>query len=193
VLDHAATHGLAMFRAFGKACYGMLLVRRADLAGGVSLLREGFEAFGTESAGYRVLMFLGELADALGRNGQRAEGLAAVNDALERGERISEGWVMAELLRVKGELLRLEWTRGNANAAEGCFREALQLAGTQAALAWELRAATSLARLWRDQRRYVDGVGVLQPVYDRFTEGFETADLTAARALLGELSDAGQT
>jgi len=193
VLDHAATHGLAMHRAFGKACYGMLLVRRADLAGGVSLLREGFEAFGTESAGYRVLMFLGELADVLGRNGQRAEGLAAVNDALERGERSSEGWVMAELLRVKGELLRLERTPGNANAAEGCFRKALQLAGTQAALAWELRAATSLARLWLDQRRYADGVGVLQPVYDRFTEGFETADLTAARALLGELSDGAPT
>jgi predicted ATPase len=74
-------------------------------------------------------------------------------------------------------------------AAEGHFRQALDWARRQGALSWELRAATSLARLLSDQGRSADATGFLQPVYDRFTEGFDTADLKAAKALLDVLAE----
>jgi predicted ATPase len=91
---------------------------------------------------------------------------------------------MAELLRVKGELFLLDGASSAEDSAKGCFLQALQLARTQDALSWELRAALSLARLLRDRGRPTEGRALLQAVYDRFTEGFETADLRAAKALL---------
>ena len=89
-----------------------------------------------------------------------------------------------ELLRVKGELLLLQGAPGAAAAAEDHFRQALDWASRQGALSFELRAATSLARLLRDQGRAADATALLQPVYDRFTEGFDTPDLKAATTLL---------
>jgi predicted ATPase len=90
------------------------------------------------------------------------------------------------LLRVKGELVLLQGAAGARAAAEDHFRQALDWA-RQGALSWELRAATSLARLWRDQGRPAEGMALLQPVYDRFTEGFGTTDLKAAKALIDAL------
>jgi predicted ATPase len=94
------------------------------------------------------------------------------------------------LLRVKGALILLQGSPGAAAAAEGHFRQALNLARRQGALSWELRAATNLARLLSDQGRSVDAIALLQPVYDQFTEGFDTADLKAAKALLNALCQA---
>ena len=107
-----------------------------------------------------------------------------------QAERTEERWAMAELVRVKGELLLLEGAPGAAAAAEDHFRQALDWARRQQALSWELRAATSFARLLRSQGRPADAIACLQPVYDRFTEGFGTADLIAAKMLLDELGDA---
>ena len=102
-------------------------------------------------------------------------------------ERSQEGWLTPELLRLKGEILLLESTPAVAETAADLFWQALDWARRQGALSWELRAATSLARLWRDQGRSADATEVLQPVYDRFIEGLETADLRSARALLDTL------
>ena len=102
-------------------------------------------------------------------------------------ERFQRGWLTPELLRLKGEILLLQSTPAVAETAADFFWQALDWAHRQGALSWELRAATSLARLWRDQGRSADATGVLQPVYDRFTEGLETADLRSARALLDTL------
>jgi predicted ATPase len=96
------------------------------------------------------------------------------------------------LLRLKGELFRLERTPAVAERAEDLFRQSLDIAHQQGALSWELRAATSLARLLRDQRRPADAIACLQPVYGRFTEGFGTADLIAAKQLLDELGVANR-
>ena len=131
------------------------------------------------------------MAEALGRAGQNADGLAAIEEAIARSERTEERWAMAELLRVKGELLLLQGAPGAAAAAEDHFRQALDWARRQGALSWELRAATSLARLLRNQGRPADATACLQPIYDRFTEGFGTADLVAAKQLLDDLSAAG--
>jgi predicted ATPase len=86
------------------------------------------------------------------------------------------------LLRIKGELLRLQGALGAAAAAEDHFRQALDWTCRQGALSWEQCAATSLARLLRDQGRSADALALLQPVYDRFTEGFDTADLKTRKS-----------
>jgi predicted ATPase len=127
----------------------------------------------------------------LGRAGKNTDGLAAIEEAIARFERTEERWAMAELVRVKGELLLSQGAPGAA-AAEDHFRQALDWARQQGALSWELRAATSLARLMRNRGRPADAIACLEPVYDRFTEGFGTADLTAAKQLLNELSHGHQ-
>src|SRR6202035_5080415 len=95
----------------------------------------------------------------------------------------------AELLRIKGELLLLQGGFGAAAAVEDHYRQALGWARRQGALSWELRAATSLARLLRDQNRSTEAIALLAPIYNRFTEGFETADLKAASALIDALNN----
>jgi predicted ATPase len=127
------------------------------------------------------------MAEALGRAGQVSEGLAAIEEALAWTDRTEDRWAIAELLRVKGELLLLHGAPGAAATAEGHFRQALDWARRQGALSLELRAATSFARLLRDQGRPADAMALLQPVYDRFTEGFDTIDLQAAKALIDAL------
>ena len=92
------------------------------------------------------------------------------------------------MLRIKGERFLSLGAPEAAAAAEGHFRQALDWARRQGALSWELRATTSLARLWRDQARSKEAYEILAPVYDRFTEGFATADLRVARSLIQEIS-----
>ena len=127
------------------------------------------------------------MIEALGHAGQIADGLVAIEEAIARSEETDERRLIAELLRLKGELLLLEGAPGAKAAAEDLSQRALDWARRQGALSLELRAATSLARLWRDQGRPAEGIALLQPVYNRFTEGFDTADLKAARALLDPL------
>jgi predicted ATPase len=97
------------------------------------------------------------------------------------------GWYSPELLRIKGELLLQQAADQSALTAEKCFDEAAQIAREQDALFWELRVALSVARLRVRQGRRREAKATLAPVYDRFTEGFATADMQAARALLEEL------
>ena len=111
-----------------------------------------------------------------------------IDEALEQANRSEEHWCMPELLRINGEVVLLDEAPNRAQEAEGYFRQALDGARRLEALSWELRAATSLARLMRAQGRAADAMALLQPVYDRFTEGFDTADLRTARALINQLS-----
>ena len=99
-------------------------------------------------------------------------------------EQSDGGWITPELLRLKGELYMLQSAPAAAETAERCFREALAAARPQGALSWELRAATSLARLLRKLGRPTHAIAGLQPIYARFTEGFDNADLTAAKRVL---------
>jgi predicted ATPase len=106
---------------------------------------------------------------------------------MERAERTGGRWQLSESLRIKRELLLLKGAISAPAAAEDQFRQSLDWARRLGALSRELRATTSLARLLRDQSRAADAKALLQPVYDRFTEGFDTADLKAAKALLDVL------
>ena len=107
--------------------------------------------------------------------------------ALLRAKRIEEGWCFAELLRKNGELLLAQAAPTDVTNAEECFRKALECGRRQDALSWELRSATSPVRIYHRQGRTPQARNVLAPVYRRFTEGFTTADLLAAKALLDTL------
>ena len=187
LLDHSTRHALAVWQAFGLGHQGVLAIKRGDLNTGLRLLRAGLDEFGETRFLFGYSEFRGKLARALGDADHGAEGLAVIEEALAWTERTGERSRIAELLRVKGELLRLQGEQGAAAAAEDHFRHAFDCARRQGALSWELRAATSLAQLLRDQSRAADALALLQPIYDRFTEGFETADLKAAKALIDSL------
>jgi predicted ATPase len=183
-MDEATRQDLSRWRAYGHAYQGALAIRSGDTAAGLQLLRAGFDELG----GFATLRFMDFLLpEALCRTGALVEGLATVDAAIARSEETEEQRLLAELLRIKGELLRRQGRTGAAATTEDHFRQALDWARRQGALAWELRAATSLAQLLRDQGRSVDALAALQPVYNRFTEGFDTADLKTAKALLDAL------
>jgi hypothetical protein len=181
-------HALALRRAFGQGHHGVLVIKRGEIVRGLKLLRASLDEIAEARSALGLIMFLDVMAEALGRSGQIADGLAAIEEALAWTERTEGLWATAELLRIKGELLLLQGAPGAAAAAEDHFRQALDWARRQGALSWELRSATSLARLWRGQGRPMEAMALLQPVYDHFTEGFETADLKAAKALLDALA-----
>jgi predicted ATPase len=147
------------------------------------LLRAGLDELGeARSAVFGLIELL--MPEALGRAGRIAEGLAAIEEAINHSENTEERWMIAEMLRIKGELLLLQGGPTAAVTAEDHCRQALDWAARKGALSWELRAAMSLAGLLCDQGRFADAKALLQPVYDRFTEGFDTADLKTAKLLL---------
>jgi predicted ATPase/DNA-binding winged helix-turn-helix (wHTH) protein len=184
LLDDSTRHALSRWRAFGRSYQGMLAVQRGDLTTGLRLLRA---AFGEPAAvGFVPQLVSLFLAEALGRSGQIADGLGTIEEAIARSERTDERWVIAELLRSKGELLLLR--SGAEVAAEDHFLQALDWAQRQNALSWELRTALSLARLWRGQHRVEEARTLLGPVYGRFTEGLATADLREAKGLLEQFA-----
>ncbi|MEA2788429.1 MAG: hypothetical protein QOG73_835, partial [Acetobacteraceae bacterium] len=184
LLDHSAQDALPSWGALSRLLQGVLVTRRGDLGPGLRQLRGALDEFGGPLV---AMMFLNELAAGFARAGQIADGLAAAEQAIERAERTKARWLFPESLRIKGELLLLQAATGAAAAAEDHFRQALDWARRQGALSLELRAATSLAPLLRDQGSSAEAKAVLQPVYDRFTEGFDTADLKAAKTLLDAL------
>jgi predicted ATPase len=187
LLNLSTRHALPSWGALGRASQGVLAIRRGDVDPGLRLLRAGFDEFGGPVTDWLSVMFLSELAAGLGRAGRPAEGLTTAEQTIKRAEHAEARWFFPESLRIKGELLLLQAADGAAAAAEADFRQALDWARRQGALSWELRAATSLAGLVSDQGRAADAVAILKPVYDQFTEGFDTSDLKAAKVLLDDL------
>ena len=187
LLDHSAKHGLALWHVRGRGFNGMLLNQIGDTAAGLPLLGAALKELRETKYTGHLMAFLGAFAEASGGVGQVAEGLAAIGQALARSERTEGRWGMAELLRIKGELTLREGGPNVTEAAEELFLKAIDWARRQSALSWEMRAATSLSRLWHDRSRTKEARELLAPVYARFTEGFGTADLVSARTLLNEL------
>jgi predicted ATPase len=187
LVDHSARNALASWQAEGRSFQGALLVKRGDAVNGLHVLRAALEELAGMNFSLRYAGLLGELAEALGHAGEIAQGLATIDQALARSESNDERWCIAELLRIKGELIVLERLPRAAAAAELLFQEGLEWGRRQGALSWELRCATSLARLWHGEGRTSQARELLQGIYGRFTEGFETADLTKAKALLATL------
>jgi predicted ATPase len=182
--DHTERHPIRLWHLWARCFEGMVRAKR-DAAGGLRVLRSELEQAGEARFLPRFLLPLGELAACLGAAGEVEEGLATVEEALARCQARDDGWYLAELLRIKGELLAQDAAERSGAAAEACFDAALALAREQGAAFWELRSAVSLARLRMKQGRQRDARRLLAPVHDRFRDGFATADVRAARELLG--------
>ena len=148
------------------------------------MLRAGVAAYRATGAVTHLPYFLTLLADAEGMAKELHEGLGHLAEAERLMDEIEDRWAEAELHRVRGELLR---TGHDPAAAERSFSQAIGIAQHQSAKFWELRAATSLARLWRDQGKLDAARDLLTPIYGWFTEGFDTPVLKEAKALLDEL------
>jgi predicted ATPase len=139
------------------------------------------------AASCRITRSRSALAQGLGAVGQVTQGLATIDEALTRAQRHGERWWIVELLRIKAELVLQAGGPGATCAAEAHLRQALEWARLQSVLSLELRCATGLAWLWHGQGHVESARVLLQPIYGRFTEGFETPELRAAEELLSRL------
>ncbi len=185
LLDHAAKHGLGPWKVFARCWEGALLIKKSNVELGLSLLGPAFKEL--EECGAFDLysnMFLSIFAEGLCGVDRVSESLVAIDRGLARCEQKEVLWYFPELLRVKGVILM----KSGSPAAEDHFSKSIEWSRRQAALSWELRSTISLAELRRDQGHRAEAYRSLNAVYGRFTEGFETADLRYAEALLNDLS-----
>jgi predicted ATPase len=176
---------LQAWGALGTIYRGWVEVKRGDVAQGIALLRSGSNAGRASGAFLWRPYFMTHLAIAYEIAGRIEMAITLLDDAFRTMERTGGRWIAAELNRHKGQLLLHQ---GHPEAAEELYRKALGVAREQEAKLWELRAAVSLARLWRDQGRRGEAHDLLAPVYGWFTEGFDTPDLREAKAVLTELA-----
>jgi hypothetical protein len=177
LVDLSSRHGLSHWAPYG-ARYRRVIALKGGNVGSI-------EGIDQSDAHLRSLTAWAELADALAKSGRSDEGLAALDGFAAQSPEL-RGFA-PEFLRLRGELLLLQNAPAAAKPSENLFRQALDFAHQQGALSWELRAAMSLGRLLRNQGRHGDAIVCLHPVYNRFTEGFDTADLIAAKRLLDDL------
>ncbi len=166
---------------------GWARVQLGDVTGGIADIREAMDRRRAFGMGAVWPWFLAVIADAYGVSGEFQEGFKALDEALEWVQRNDERLYLAEVHRIRGELM-LRQDVGDRAGAERSFEQALAVARDQQAKSWELRAATSLARMWLQDNRTDDARQLLSPIYDWFTEGHDTADLQDAQAVLKQLS-----
>ena len=182
----ATKHRLEYWGGWGRSFEGTMTILRGDAGSGLRTLRSALDAFRSAGWAMRFPAFLCALSHNLAKTGQASAAVAMLDEALAQSERDGEMWCYAELWRGKGEILLLSGARSAAETATDCFLAAIDAARSQDALFWELRATMSLVRVRRDRVAHDDGRPMLRAVYDRFTEGFGTADLAAARVMLAD-------
>jgi predicted ATPase len=197
-LTLAIEQGFPYWMASGAILRGWALAVQGQAEEGISHMQQGLAAYRATGAEYCRPFWLAMLAEAYGQVGRADEGLRALDEALAHVDKTGERFWEAELYRLQGELLLIQGTeQGRAHTAapalpimaeaETRFVRALDIAHRQQARSYELRAATSLGRLWQRQGKRQEAYNLLAPVYGWFTEGFDTADLQEARTLLEEL------
>src|SRR5262249_41800269 len=174
--------------ALGALLRGWALAQQGQAKEGIGLINQGMMAWRATGAEISRPYFLALLADVHGTIGQPETGLTTLTEALALVDTTGERWYEPELYRLKGVLL-LQRSSDHQAEAEHCFHHAITIAQNQQAKSFELRAATSLARLWQQQGKRQEAHDLLAPVYSWFTEGFDTADLIEAKALLHALED----
>jgi predicted ATPase len=177
-------HDFPMMRGAGMFFSGWATADDGDLEQGIASMEQGLALASAVRRLTRPYM-LAILANAKADVGKPGEGLELLRDALTSTEASGERWWQAELHRLKGRLLV---ACGQPDECESCFQSAIEISRGQRARTLELRAATSLARLWSDQGRKVEARDLLAPVYGSFTEGFDTLDLKEAKILLDALA-----
>jgi predicted ATPase len=171
---------------YGTFWQGWILAAQGQGEAGLAQMRQGIAAVWAPGQALSRPFGLVLLAEAVGRLGQVEEGLHLLAEALAALETNAQGDMLVEAHRLRGELL-LRQATPDAIQAEACFQQALAIARRQQAKSWELRAVTSLSRLRQEQGKRAEAYDLLTPIYGWFTEGFDTADLQEAQALLEEL------
>jgi predicted ATPase len=187
VMSFCMEQGFTQQLAMGTILRGWGLAAHGQTDEGIAQMHQGLAA--SQVAGIELgrAPVLAQLAEAYGHIGQTEAGLRLLSKVVAVMERTGERWWAAEVYRLKGELL-LKQAVADDHLAETCFRQALDVARGQEAKSLELRVATSLSRLWQQQGKREAAHGLLAPIYGWFTEGFDTADLKEAKALLEELA-----
>jgi class 3 adenylate cyclase/predicted ATPase len=183
----ATAQQIALVLAVGPIMRGWALAMQGQGTEGLTQLRQGLDAYRATGAAFQRTHFLGMLAEVHRSLGQPGAGLTALREALTLVEQTGERYYEAELHRLTGELLQ-QHAAPEVSHAEACFQQALAIARRQQAKSLELRAAMSLCRLWQQQSKRAEAYELLAPIYGWFTEGFDTADLQEAKALLEELA-----
>jgi predicted ATPase len=195
VIAVATAQNFALARASGLIMRGWAIAVQEHTPEGLVQIRQGLDTYRSTGATYQQPHFLTLLAEASGLLGQPDGGLAALDEALTLMEQTGERYYEAELYRQRGELLLLRAAQRHPSQdsrepheAERCFQQALDVARQQQAKTLELRAAMSLVRLWQQRGQRAEAGALLAPIYEWFSEGFDTADLQEAKALLDDLA-----
>jgi predicted ATPase len=183
LLAIARERGYVIYGGIALFVRGWARARTGEVEAGLAEMREGIAAYRSDGRALDVPYCLVVLAETLLAAGRVGEARSLIAEALDLIERNGERWFEAEARRVAGDIARAD----DAVEAERCHEAALAVARRQGARMWELRAATALARLWRDEGRHAEARALLAPVRAWFTEGFGLPDLMAASALLEEL------
>jgi predicted ATPase len=173
--------------AQGQFYLGWALAEQGHVVQGIELIRNGMTATRATGALWGFQFFLSVLALAYLDSGELRQAAAMLDEASSIATETRALYFFPEVLRTKGKLLLLQ-DKDHPDAAQACFQQAVTMAREQGAKSFELRAATSLARLWRDEGKHTEARDLLAPIYGWFTEGFDTRDLKEAKALLEKLA-----
>jgi predicted ATPase len=184
LIVHAGRYSLEPYRAAGIGLKGELAIARDEPESGLDLLRSALETLRTQH--YNILLpdFIRASAEGLRKTGQFEEALFTIDGAIARAKNSGVEFDLSELLRIKSQILL---ARHDRESAKNCLIEAIAVARAQSALAWELRSTMALARMLSENGQRDQARDTLALVYDRFTEGFDTADLKLARAIIEDL------
>jgi predicted ATPase len=182
-ISNARTYALNSHVILGRCFRGQLAISRGDHEAGLELLQSNLNELRALRYELLTTSFNISLVQALAATGRFAEGTALVDEAIQLVEMRGDYCYMPELLRVKANLL-FALPQPLEDAAEDCLRESIAVSRRQGAVAWELRTSIDWAKLWNAQQRPERAKALLQPVVDRFSGAFKTADLRVAEALL---------
>ena len=183
-VDHAARHGFSSHHGAAVGLHGELMIRRGDVTNGLEQLRRSQAAL--QAVRYRMMSTVFGTAEALAlaQLHQFGDALRVIDRSIaEIGH--GESFDMPEMLRVRGHILQ---SAGRTDEAETCLQRSLDLSRKQGALAWELRSAITLGRLWLGMGRIANSRALVQPLFDSYREGLDTADLVSARRFLESLN-----
>jgi predicted ATPase len=191
-IELSAEQGFPFWLAMGTIFRGWALAEQGQAEEGITQIRQGLAGWRTMGAESVTSYYLALLAETYGKGGQVGEGLTVAGEALAIADKNEERFYEAELYRLYGELTlkqsSVQDLESRVTGAEGGFLKAIESAQRQQAKSWELRASTSLARLWQQQGKTAEARQLLAEIYGWFTEGFDTKDLQEAKALLDELA-----
>jgi predicted ATPase len=186
VVSLCTENGFSHWINCGRIFEGWAEICRGEVNQGIELLRAGVAGWKKRGARLWLPIFLTLEAEACAKAGRDDAALELIEEALAIAKDTGERWAIAEVLRVKARLLKAV-ARAEAGEIETILVNSLEIARAQQARCWELRTSCDLARLWQGQGRGREGLKLVQAIYEQFTEGFDTADLREAKALMQDL------